>query len=143
MINTGFLSFEDCQRGDRLALSEVLDNVCFGSNGLVPVIAQDHHSGDVLMLAWMNRDVLAQTLHSGDMTYWSRSRAKLWRKGETSGHYQRLKPMRIDCDGDTLLCDVEQRGRACHTGWPSCFYLQVNVNTRSVMVTHSAPEPQG
>lgn len=142
MINTGFLAFEDCQRGDRLALSEVLDNVCFASNGLVPVIAQDYRSREVLMLAWMNRDALEQTLHSGDMTYWSRSRAQLWRKGETSGHYQRLKTMRIDCDGDTLLCDVEQRGSACHTGRPSCFYLQVDANARSVTVTHSAPKKQ-
>lgn len=140
MINTGFLSFEGCQRGDRLALSEVLDSVRFSSNGLVPVIAQDHRSRDVLMLAWMNREALDQTLHSGDMTYWSRSRAQLWRKGEASGHYQRLKTMRIDCDGDSLLCDVEQCGPACHTGRASCFYLKVDANTRSVMVTHSAPK---
>ena len=93
----------------------------FDANGLVPAIAQDHASGTVLMLAWMNREALEKTLATGDMTYWSRSRGKLWRKGETSGHTQRVVEAWIDCDGDTLLFKVEQTGPACHTGAPACF----------------------
>ena len=94
----------------------------FDADGLIPVIAQQHDSGEVLMLAWMNRDSLAETLASGKVTYWSRSRRQLWRKGETSGQTQRLIDLRIDCDGDTLLLQVDQKGVACHTGRRSCFY---------------------
>jgi phosphoribosyl-AMP cyclohydrolase len=89
------------------------------------VIAQDVRSGTVLMMAWMNRDSLARTLETGEVTYWSRSRRALWRKGETSGHTQRLVEAHIDCDGDTLLLKVEQIGPACHTGAPSCFFRHV------------------
>ncbi|MEM7225512.1 MAG: phosphoribosyl-AMP cyclohydrolase [Pseudomonadota bacterium] len=91
--------------------------------GLVPAIAQQHDTGEVLMLAWMNRESIAETLATGQVCYWSRSRGKLWRKGETSGQVQRLVELRIDCDGDTLLLMVEQTGVACHTGRRSCFYL--------------------
>lgn len=94
----------------------------FDAEGLIPVIAQQHDSGEVLMLAWMNRDSLAETLASGNVTYWSRSRRRLWRKGETSGQTQRLIDLRLDCDGDTLLLLVDQKGVACHTGRRSCFY---------------------
>ena len=94
----------------------------FDADGLIPVIAQQHDSGEILMLAWMNRDSLAETLDSGEVTYWSRSRGQLWRKGETSGQTQRLIELRIDCDGDTLLLRVDQKGVACHTGRRSCFY---------------------
>ena len=90
--------------------------------GLIPAIAQQHDSGEVLMMAWMNRNSLAETLATGQVCYWSRSRARLWRKGETSGQVQRLVELRIDCDGDTLLLQVEQTGVACHTGRRSCFY---------------------
>ncbi len=94
----------------------------FGRDGLIPVIAQQHDSGEVLMLAWMNRESLAETLNTGDVTYWSRSRRRLWRKGETSGQTQRLVDLRLDCDGDTLLLLVDQKGVACHTGRRSCFF---------------------
>lgn len=94
----------------------------FDANGLVPAIAQDATTGAVLMLAWMNADSLTRTLESGDVTYWSRSRGKLWRKGETSGHTQRLVEAYVDCDGDTLLLKVAQIGPACHTGAPTCFF---------------------
>ena len=94
----------------------------FDADGLIPVIAQQHDSGEVLMLAWMNRASLAETLASGEVTYWSRSRRQLWRKGETSGQTQRLIDLRLDCDGDTLLLLVDQKGVACHTGRRSCFY---------------------
>ena len=97
----------------------------FDANGLVPAIAQDAQSGDVLMMAWMNAESLRRTLSSGDVTYWSRSRQSLWRKGETSGHTQRLVEAYVDCDGDTLLLRVEQAGPACHTGEPTCFFRKV------------------
>ncbi len=102
---------------------DFLAQVSWNSEGLVPAIAQDHSSGRVLMMAWMNRQSLRLTLEKGRMVYWSRSRGKLWRKGESSGHLQLLREMRLDCDGDTLLLSVEQVGNiACHTGRNSCFY---------------------
>lgn len=99
-----------------------LERIQFNADGLVPVIAQHHQSGEVLMMAWMNRESLMETMLTGQMTYWSRSRQSLWRKGETSGHRQTLVNMRLDCDGDTLLAQVEQVGAACHTGARSCFF---------------------
>ncbi len=99
-----------------------IDNVKFDEKGLVPVVVQDIKTNSVLMLAYMSRESLQITLESGNMTYFSRSRQKLWRKGETSGHYQTLKEMKIDCDGDTLLALVSQEGPACHTGKYSCFF---------------------
>jgi len=100
----------------------VLAAVAFGSDGLVPAIAQQHDTGEVLMLAWMNRDAVAETLATGRVCYWSRSRRALWRKGETSGQIQRLMDLRVDCDGDTLLLLVDQTGVACHTGKRRCFF---------------------
>jgi phosphoribosyl-AMP cyclohydrolase len=94
----------------------------FDANGLIPAIAQDAASGRVLMLAWMNAEALRLTLETGQATYWSRSRSALWRKGETSGHTQRLVEARIDCDQDCILLRVEQTGPACHTGTADCFY---------------------
>ena len=95
------------------------------SHGLIPAIAQDHRTGDVLMMAWMNRDALLETLRTGRVCYWSRSRRRLWRKGESSGQEQHLRELMIDCDGDTLLLKVEQTGVACHTGRRSCFYRRL------------------
>jgi phosphoribosyl-AMP cyclohydrolase len=99
--------------------------VSFDDRGLVAAIAQDHKTGEVLMLAWMNRESLALTLETGDVTYWSRSRQALWRKGETSGHTQRLVEAHVDCDGDALVLKVEQTGPACHTGNRTCFYRKL------------------
>ena len=96
----------------------------FDAHGLVPAIAQSR-DGEVLMLAWMNAASLAETLATGRVTYWSRSRAALWRKGETSGHVQRLVELRLDCDRDCLLLIVDQTGPACHTNRPSCFFTAV------------------
>ena len=107
---------------ETITTGEFLDAVTFNADGLVPVIAQDAANGDVLMMAWMNRETLAETLKTGQVTYWSRSRQSVWRKGETSGHTQRLVEAYVDCDGDTLLLKVEQTGPACHTGARSCFY---------------------
>jgi phosphoribosyl-ATP pyrophosphohydrolase/phosphoribosyl-AMP cyclohydrolase len=99
--------------------------VRFGPDGLVPVVAQDSRNGDVLMLAWANREALARTGETGQAHYWSRSRQALWQKGETSGHGQRVAEMRLDCDADTVLYRVEQTGPACHTGERSCFFTVV------------------
>ena len=101
------------------------NSLLFGANGLIPVIAQDHVSGEVLMFAWMNAEAVAMTLATGRVTYWSRSRAAFWVKGEASGHTQRLIDLRIDCDRDCLLVLVEQTGPACHTNRQSCFYTAV------------------
>jgi phosphoribosyl-AMP cyclohydrolase len=101
------------------------DSLAWNAQGLVPAIAQDAASGDVLMMAWMSRSALEQTLRTQKVTYWSRSRQSLWVKGETSGHVQRLVDLRIDCDRDCLLLLVEQTGPACHTGRRSCFYTAV------------------
>ncbi|MBC6443840.1 MAG: phosphoribosyl-AMP cyclohydrolase [Alphaproteobacteria bacterium GM202ARS2] len=98
--------------------------VRFNGDGLVAVVAVDDKRGDVLMMAWMNEEAVRRTLQSGDVHYWSRSRGTLWRKGETSGQTQTLKSMAIDCDGDTLLVRVEQKGVACHTGRRTCFYRE-------------------
>lgn len=101
----------------------LLDQVAWNEHGLVPAIAQEADTGQVLMLAWMNRDALMQTLATGCATYWSRSRAALWRKGEESGHVQVVKDIRLDCDNDALLLRVEQKGGiACHTGRHHCFF---------------------
>ena len=105
---------------------EWLDAIKWNADGLIPVIAQDSSTGKVLMLAWMNREALAATIKEGQAIYWSRSRQKLWRKGETSGHEQIVKDARLDCDNDTLLLTVEQKGGiACHTGRERCFYQQL------------------
>ncbi|MDG2278715.1 MAG: phosphoribosyl-AMP cyclohydrolase [Pseudomonadales bacterium] len=106
-------------------LVEVLDVLPYNEQGLIAAIAQDATSREVLMLAWMNREAIEATITQGVVTYFSRSRQALWRKGETSGHTQTLKAMHIDCDGDAILLTVQQSGPACHTNRPSCFYLCV------------------
>ncbi len=100
----------------------VLDAICFDANGLVPAVAQQHDTGEVLMMAWMNAEAVTETLATGRVCYFSRSRGRLWRKGETSGQAQHLKELRVDCDGDTLLLLVHQDGVACHTGRRNCFF---------------------
>ena len=110
----------------------------FNADGLVPAIAQQHDSGEVLMLAWMNRAAVEETLQNGQVCYYSRSRGGLWRKGETSGQRQRLVAFLVDCDGDTILLKVDQQGVACHTGHRSCFYTAASdaglVETAPVLV---------
>ncbi len=102
---------------------DFIDELKFDERGLIPVIVQDYENGDVLMLAYMNKETLKQTVKTGKATYWSRSRQKVWVKGETSGHFQLVKELYYDCDGDTILIKVEQVGGiACHTGNRSCFY---------------------
>ncbi|WP_299783418.1 phosphoribosyl-AMP cyclohydrolase [uncultured Roseobacter sp.] len=102
------------------------DSLRYDAAGLIPAIAQDADNGEVLMMAWMNRESVMQTLATGKVTYWSRSRQAFWVKGETSGHHQTLVDMRVDCDRDCLLMQVRQVGAACHTGRRSCFYTGVS-----------------
>ena len=106
----------------------LLDKIAFNADGLVPVIAQQHDTGEVLMMAWMNREAVAETLDTGRVCYFSRSRAALWRKGETSGQVQHLIELRLDCDGDTLLALVDQTGVACHTGRRNCFFTAIDTD---------------
>ena len=103
-------------------IERIIDGLTFDQAGLIPTIAQQFDSGEVLMLAWMNRDAISASLTEGRAVYWSRSRAALWRKGETSGQTQELKEMRWDCDADTILLLVDQTGVACHTGRRNCFF---------------------
>ena len=107
------------------AVAAVTAALAFDADGLVPAIAQQHDTGEVLMLAWMNRDAVAETLSTGRVCYWSRSRGALWRKGERSGQVQALVEFRYDCDADTVLLRVDQTGVACHTGRRSCFFNAV------------------
>jgi phosphoribosyl-AMP cyclohydrolase len=111
--------------GQSLPWAEVIEALPFNADGLLPAISQQYDSGEVLMMAWMNRESLEETLSTGRVCYFSRSRQKLWRKGESSGQVQMLKEMRFDCDGDTILLIVDQTGPACHTGRRSCFYNAV------------------
>ena len=104
-------------------MSNILDAISFNADGLIAAIAQQHDTGEVLMMAWMNAESIEETLATGQVCYYSRSRQKLWRKGETSGQQQKLVEMRLDCDGDTLLLLVDQKGVACHTGRRNCFFL--------------------
>ncbi len=106
--------------------------LAYNEAGLIPAIAQDHRTGEVLMLAWMNREAVARTLETGRVTYWSRSRQAFWVKGETSGHVQELVELRVDCDRDALLLRVRQTGPACHTGAQSCFFTKVEAGEEVV-----------
>jgi len=117
------------------AIAALLAEIKFDARGLVPAIAQQHDSGEVLMMAWMDWDAVSETMSSGRVCYWSRSRKALWRKGETSGHVQTLVDLRIDCDGDTLLVLVDQEGVACHTGRHNCFFRAI----RAGELTEIAP----
>lgn len=122
-----FKQLERASPDDRLpTVATLLEAVCFNADGLIPAIAQQHDSKEVLMMAWMNRQALEETLTTQRVCYYSRSRGKLWRKGESSGQQQQLVSAALDCDGDTLLLQVEQTGPACHTGRRSCFYIAVH-----------------
>lgn len=137
MKNIYFQSLEQMQEGQALALKDIIDELSFNREGLIPVVTQDARSKDVLMLAWMNKTALENTLSTGRVTYWSRSRKQLWIKGETSGHVQTLKSMRFDCDGDSVLCLVNQTGAACHTNRSNCFYFEVDASNKSVSILAS------
>jgi phosphoribosyl-AMP cyclohydrolase len=110
-------------------IAQLIPKLKFDANGLIPAIAQDHQDGTILMMAWMNAESVSLTLKTGEVHYWSRSRAELWHKGATSGHIQKVKQLFYDCDADTLLIKIEQIGDiACHTGARSCFFHEVGIN---------------
>ncbi len=121
--------------------SVAVDELKFDERGLVTVVAQDADNGDVLMVAWANREALERTLVEGRMVYWSRSRGELWRKGDTSGHVQHWTELRVDCDGDVLLAKIHQEGAACHTGERSCFFRTLDGAGRPV--ANGPPERDG
>lgn len=98
-------------------------------DGLIPAVIQDYKNGEVLMMAYMNKESLEKTISSGTTWFWSRSRNEFWNKGATSGHYQKVRGISVDCDGDTLLIKVEQTGAACHTGERTCFYREIEINS--------------
>jgi phosphoribosyl-AMP cyclohydrolase len=120
-----FKQLESLETGQSMELSGVIDQMPWNQDCLLPAIAQQFDSKEVLMMAWMNRDSLLETLETGRVCYWSRSRQQYWRKGESSGQVQVLKELRLDCDGDTILLLVDQTGPACHTGRRDCFYNKV------------------
>ncbi|MCZ6644575.1 MAG: phosphoribosyl-AMP cyclohydrolase [Gammaproteobacteria bacterium] len=128
-----FKELESAAKDHSVALDDVLANLKFDDHGLVAAVAQEARSKEVLMVGWMDRTAIERTLSEGYACYWSRSRQTYWQKGETSGHLQALKELRLDCDGDAILLLVEQTGPACHTNRPSCFYL--TVEGKSVRVT--------
>ena len=119
----------------------LLDAIQFNADGLVAAVAQQHDTGEILMLAWMNREAVEQTLATGNAVYWSRSRQALWRKGETSGQVQRIVSLRLDCDGDAVLLRVDQTGVACHTGRRSCFFREVQ-NDEWVIIAEPEVDPE-
>ena len=127
-----FKNYETLSQGQQIALPDVLEQLKFNDQGLIPAIAQQHDTGEVLMLAWMNTAAIKETLATGQVCYWSRSRQTYWRKGESSGHVQKLVTMRFDCDGDAILLLVDQTGPACHTNRRNCFYLQVEDDQVSI-----------
>lgn len=126
-MSKGFYKdIESLPSGSKIEIEDALGNLAFNADGLIPVIAQQHDTGEVLMMAWMNRQAIEETLQTGRVCYWSRSRNQYWRKGESSGNQQQLVSLFADCDGDTLLAKVDQTGAACHTGRRDCFYNQIN-----------------
>ena len=108
-----------------LTVNEFINSVQFNADGLVPAIAQQHDTNEVLMMAWMTKETLRETIETKRACYWSRSRATFWRKGDSSGHSQHVKSLHLDCDGDTILLKIDQIGAACHTGAPSCFFVSL------------------
>lgn len=122
--------------------NNIIDSIKFNEVGLVPAIAQQHDSMEVLMMAWMNAESIAETLETGRVCYFSRSRGKLWRKGESSGQVQLLKEMLVDCDADTILLKVDQAGVACHTGRRSCFFNSVDGDSLIINQDVIVPESE-
>lgn len=128
-----FKTWETLPANSQLDLDAFIAELRYNADGLIPAIAQQHDTGEVLMMAWMNDQSIRETLNTGQVCYWSRSRQTYWRKGESSGHQQKLKAMRADCDGDTLLLLVEQQGPACHTNRRSCFFFEADQGQVSVL----------
>ncbi|WP_130804886.1 phosphoribosyl-AMP cyclohydrolase [Acinetobacter ihumii] len=128
-----FLDMEQGDLGQEYLVHTVLESIPWNQEGLIAAIAQDAQSKEVLMLAWVNREALMETLSTRRVCYWSRSRQQLWRKGESSGHIQTLIEARLDCDGDALLLLVQQQGPACHTHRPNCFYIGLDTEQATIL----------
>ena len=128
-----FKQWEKSPANTQFELDEFIATLKYNSDGLIPAIAQQHDTGEVLMMAWMNDKSMRETLQTGQVCYWSRSRQTYWRKGESSGHQQKLVSMRADCDGDALLLLVDQKGPACHTNRRSCFFFEAKGSHVNVM----------
>lgn len=128
-----FKDWEKLPANAKLDIDEFLAEIKFNADGLIPAIAQQHDTGEVLMMAWMNLLSLKETLQTGWVCYWSRSRQTYWRKGESSGHRQILKKLTVDCDGDTILLQVDQTGPACHTNRRSCFFFELTGEEATVI----------
>lgn len=124
--NFSWKAIEKSELNQSYDLEQALENIKYNEDGLVPAIAQQHDTGEILMMAWMNLASIKETLKTGRVCYWSRSRQAFWRKGESSGQEQHLKEFRLDCDADTILMKVDQTGPACHTGRRNCFYMVVD-----------------
>lgn len=131
--STSFKQLEKAHQGDQFGWETIRTQVKYDRDGLIPAIAQQYDTKDVLMMAWMNEAALQETLQTGRVCYWSRSRQNYWRKGEQSGQIQVLKALRFDCDGDAILLLVDQTGPACHTGRKSCFYTAVMDETAEIL----------
>ncbi|EAT13516.1 phosphoribosyl-AMP cyclohydrolase [Bermanella marisrubri] len=126
-------SIEGEDQGLKADLDKALVSLKYNQDGLIPAIAQQHDTGEVLMMAWMNEAAIRETLETGHVCYWSRSRNQYWRKGESSGNQQILVSLNVDCDGDTLLVKVDQTGAACHTGRRDCFYNEITKDGLSII----------
>ncbi len=136
-----FKQLESFHAGDSVDLESALQALPWNADGLIPAIAQQYDTHEVLMMAWMNEVALRETLATNRVCYWSRSRQALWRKGELSGQMQHLRELRLDCDGDTILMQVDQTGAACHTGRRDCFYNKVDGN-QLVVDKHPLIDPE-
>lgn len=132
MTTSPFKTLESAAPGTQCEAQALLEAIPWNQDGLIPAIAQQYDSGEVLMMAWMKQESVQETLATGRVCYWSRSRNKPWRKGESSGQVQMLKEAYLDCDGDTLLLKVDQQGPACHSGRRSCFYTRITDHTAEV-----------
>ncbi|QCU89345.1 phosphoribosyl-AMP cyclohydrolase [Thiomicrorhabdus sediminis] len=140
-MTTNFKQLEKAKQGDEFDWSQLESQIKFDKDGLIPAIAQQFDSKEVLMMAWMNLASLRETLETGRVCYWSRSRQNYWRKGEESGQVQLLKSLSFDCDGDTILLQVDQTGPACHSGRRSCFYTQVD-GTQATITSDPLIDPE-
>jgi len=138
---TTFKQLEKAQQGDEFDWEALKSQVKFDKDGLIPAIAQQFDTHEVLMMAWMNEKSLEETLATGRVCYWSRSRQNYWRKGEESGQIQVLKSLSFDCDGDTILLQVDQTGPACHSGRRSCFYTQVD-DQKAIITSNPLIKPE-
>lgn len=139
---TNFKQLEKAQLGETFEWDKLKSQIKYDKDGLVPAIAQQFDTKEVLMMAWMNALSLEETLETGRVCYWSRSRQSYWRKGEASGQIQMLKSLAFDCDGDTILLQVDQTGPACHTGRRSCFYTQVNPQGQAEITSNPLINPE-